>query len=185
MSIINILIDDSISDELCQLYLDSRQDEFIGDKTTPSLEEIRTKLSRFISTAEGEIERLGILKVFKDDVLIGWSLPRKLLAKEGSYFDVDSANVAYYRLGTNYLKPEHRGQGYMTDVLKWFKAHYVNIVWECSPDNKPSGTVAIKAGLYFTHTVYVLGEGKFRSVGMHGRKPENYLYAKYIYTTYY
>lgn len=185
MSNINIVIDDSISDDLCQLYLDSRQDEFIGDKSTPSLEEIRTKLLRFTSVSKDDTEWLGILKIFKDGELIGWGFPRKLKAKEGPYFDVDSANVPYYRLGTNYLKPEQRGLGHMTDVLKWFKEHYVNVVWECSPNNKPSGIVAIKAGLFYTHTVYVLGEGKFRSVGMHGQKPETYLYAKYIYTTYY
>ena len=182
---LDIVTDDEIPERLCELYIESRQDNFIGDKSTPSIDEVRTKLQTLTKEGCTNLERLGIMKILLNNEIIGFAMPRKIAKKEEYYFGVSTDGIDWYRLGTNYITPEHRGNGYMTEVLWRFRRMYPNVVWECTPNNRSSSLVALKNGLLYTHTVYVNKDGSWtkRATFFESDEPQTFAYSKDILST--
>lgn len=152
---IRLAIDFDVTPELVKLYALSTHCPFVGEKDGPYDEErAASELKRIAETKKyGNCERLGIMKIFQGDTLVGFSLPRVILEKEHKVFKLDTTDT-YHRVGTVFIDPEHRGKGIMKKAINAFIDLYPNVVWTCDEKNIASGNSAVSGGLKFSHLIY-------------------------------
>lgn len=155
MNNIRLAIDFEITPELVKLYAESTHCPFVGEKDGPYCE-IRAgfeleKIAR--SKKYANFERLGIMKIYQGDTLVGFSLPRVILEREHAIFKLPP-DCTYYRVGTVYISHEYRGQGIMFFAIKQFVSMYSNVVWTCDNKNIASQKSAVRGGLKFSHLIY-------------------------------
>lgn len=152
---IRLAIDFEITPELVKLYAASTHCPFVGEKDGPYCEtRAGFELERIAKHKKyGSFERLGIMKIFWDDVLVGFSLPRMIAEREHNVFKLPE-NCTYYRVGTVYIDQEHRGKGIMAMAIKQFVSMYPNVVWTCDGKNISSQKSALRGGLKFSHLIY-------------------------------
>ena len=152
---ITLQLDFEITPELIGIYQDATKSAFIGYDKPLSLEEATQKMHQYASTKRyGKFERLAIMKIWKGDELVGFSLPRKIADFEYRSFKIEDTNLDWYRLGTIYIVDKHRGQGINSKVVELFKDKYLNIVWQCEQENISSSKAALNAGLQYSHHIY-------------------------------
>lgn len=158
---INLVIDFEISEGLAALYAESSTDEFIGNKEGElTVAEAFAKLQVYAATKTyGAFERIGFMKIYKDDVLVGFSMPREIKEREHKVFKLPEG-VQWHRIGTVYIGKQYRKQGIMRNVIKTFLTMYPNLVWTCNEKNRASMYSAAAGGLHHSHTIYV-GEDKY------------------------
>lgn len=155
MSLIKLAIDFEITPELVKLYAESTHCPFVGEKDGPYCE-IRAKfeLEKIArSKMYGKFERLGIMKIFWEDELVGFSLPREMVEREHPIFKLPEG-LKYHRIGTVYVGKGHRGKGIMMHTILMFKTMYPNLVWTCDDANISSQKSAVRGGLKFSHLIY-------------------------------
>ena len=158
MSEVSIIIDFEISPQLIRLYSRSSTDEFIGNDQGFSYKEAETTLKLIKRThrrPNSNLDLLGIMKIYKSGVLVGFAFPRVIIEKEKAYFKIKNNHIPYVRLGTVYIDKPYRGKGIMKEALRIFMIDYPDIVWECLHDNIASEKTALSAGLEYAHTAYV------------------------------
>lgn len=158
---INLVIDFEISEGLAALYAESSTDEFIGNKEGKlTVAEAFAKLQVYAATKTyGAFERMGFMKIYKNDVLVGFSMPREIKEREHKVFLLEEEE-GWYRIGTVYIAKVFRGQGIMRDTIHEFKKIYPNLLWTCNEKNRASMHSAIAGGLVHSHNIYV-GEDKY------------------------
>ena len=152
---IRIQLDFEVTPELVKLYRDSTESPFLGYKTPLALDEAQEKMTGYsLSQRYGNFERLGIMKIFLDDKLIGFSFPRQILPKEFSKYKIPGS-VDWYRLGTIFIDSAYRGKGVIEEVVKLFRESYPNLIWQCNAENVASCKAAVKSGFYLSHQYYM------------------------------
>ena len=153
---IELVIDFNIPEGLAELYAESSDCEYVGNKDgVLSVEEAATNLMRYAETKKyGAFERLGIMKIYKDDVLVGFSMPRDIKEKEHKVFLLPE-DTQWYRIGTVYIGKAYRGKGIMSGAILKFKEMYPNLLWTCNETNTGSHKSALAGGLTLSHKVYV------------------------------
>lgn len=155
MNDIRLAIDFDITPELVKLYAESTHCPFVGEKDGPFCE-IRAgfELEKIVKHKKfANFERLGIMKIYQGDTLVGFSLPRVVLEREHNIFKL-LPNCTYHRVGTVYVGHAYRGQGIMFSALKQFITMYPNVVWTCDDKNIASQKSAVRGGLKFSHLIY-------------------------------
>lgn len=155
MKNLELVIDFEITPELVKLYAESTHCPFVGEKDGPYCE-IRAgfeleEIAR--SKKYANFERLGIMKIFWEGKLVGFSLPRVILEREHEIFKLPPG-CTYYRVGTVYIGHEHRGKGIMMWAIKKFVSIYSNVVWTCDEKNISSQKSAVRGGLKFSHLIF-------------------------------
>ena len=152
---IRIQMDFEVTEQLVELYRRSTHDPFIGYENPLSLTEAAEKMHQYSTTKRyGQFERLAIMKIWKDDVLVGFSLPRKIAEREYRGFKIEGTLLDWYRIGTIYVDEQYRGQGITSEVVRLFKIQYPNLIWQCEQENINSCKAAEKAGFKLSHHVY-------------------------------
>lgn len=153
---LTLLIDWSIPTGLAEIYSESSDCEFVGNKEGAlTVEEAYASLQKYVNTKTyGNFERLGIMKIFHNSVLVGFSMPRELKDKECNVFKLVEG-ITYYRIGTVYIAKAHRGKGIMSNVIKEFVKKYTNVIWTHNEQNILSRKAALSGGLKYSHDIYV------------------------------
>lgn len=153
---LSLLIDWSTPNDLAEIYAESTDCEFVGNKDgVLTVEEATANLQRYASTKKyGNFERLGIMKIFHEGELVGFSMPRKIEAKENKIFKLEEDST-YHRIGTVYIAKAHRGKGIMTKAIKEFIKQYGNVLWVHNELNVASGKAAMAGGLKYSHSIHV------------------------------
>mgnify|MGYP001761695790 CR=1 FL=1 len=152
---VRIVIDFEITPELVGIYSRSTHCTFVGEKDGPyCLSRSAQELQRIATTKMyGNNERLGIMKIYHQDQLVGFALPRVLQVKEHKVFKLDE-DQTYHRVGTVFIDHPHRGKGIIGQAIKLFKAIYPNLIWTCDEKNTSSQKAAVKGDLKFSHLIY-------------------------------
>lgn len=158
---VELVIDFTIPEGLSELYAESSDCQYVGSNDgAMDAETALTNLERYATTKKyGAFERIGIMKIYKDGVLVGFSLPRDIKEKEHKVFLLPE-NTQWYRIGTVYIGKAYRGRGIMRDAIKKFKELYPNLLWTCNETNIGSRMSALSGGLIMSHHIYV-GENKY------------------------
>lgn len=152
---ITLQLDFEITPELIRIYHEATKSAFIGYDEPLSLEEATQKMHQYASTKRyGKFERLAIMKIWKGDELVGFSLPRKIGDFEYRSFKIEDTDLDWYRLGTIYIIDKCRGQGISSKVVELFKDKYPNLIWQCEQENISSCKAAENAGLLYSHHIY-------------------------------
>lgn len=162
MDDINLAIDFDVTDDLIELYSHSTGDEFVGEKDGPlDLEQAAAALNKIVLTGlYGKYPRLGIMKIYLGDKLVGFSMPRAVVKDEHEWFKLPTS-LDYYRIGTVFIDPHYRCRGIMKAVIKQFIATYSYVVWTCDVNNTGSAKSALSAGLELKHLLYFNKEKKW------------------------
>ena len=178
MNQIKLQMDFEIPEDLIGVYQRSSTDLFIGYDAPLSMTEAKKALERYQRTKLfGGVERLCIMKIYKGETLIGFSLPR--IVKESEYKGMKiESGTDWYRLGTIFIDKPYRGKGVITEVVKLFQEIYPNICWQCEIANKVSFNSAIKAGFKFSHYLWFNNEGSQWSFEEQLDKPHQYCVLK-------
>ena len=152
---IRIQLDFEVTPELVELYRDSTESPFIGYKAPLTFDEAWEKMIGYsLSQTYGKFKRLGIMKIFLDDKLIGFSFPRQILPKEFSKYKIPGS-VNWYRLGTIFIDNAYRGKGVIKEVVSLFRKSYPNLIWQCNAENAASCKAALNAGFLFSHQYHM------------------------------
>lgn len=159
---VSLVIDFEIPEELPEIYLESQSCQFVGDKDGPvDLPGAMADLERYVRTSMfGNRPILGVMKIYYDDVLVGFSFPRVILEQEYKVFKLKGAKE-YYRIGTIYIAKEYRGHGIVKETIRQFRQAYPNMLWTCNSLNTASEATALSGGLKFSHNIYVRPEKKW------------------------
>lgn len=159
--VLQLVIDFDIPKDLADIYAESSTCTYVGNKDGElSVAEAQLKLEQYAATKTyGAFERLGIMKIYVDAVLVGFSMPRVIKVKEHKVFMLEEEEV-WYRIGTVYIAKAFRGQGIMRDTIREFKKIYPNLLWTCNEKNRASMYSAAAGGLVHSHNIYV-GEDKY------------------------
>ncbi len=160
MTIIHLTMDFIIPKKLIEVYSKSTHERALGYDEPLNLEMAEKKLNQYAQTQMyAGFKRLAICKIWKDDELVGYCLPRKIADSERRGFLIEDG-LDWYRLGTIFILPEYRGQGIIETVVKQFTIKYPNLVWKNCALNIASATAAKKAGMVFSHNVYHSADNK-------------------------
>ncbi len=152
---INIQLDFEIPKELISLYQQASHDKFIGYENPITDEEAEKHLTRYsLTRTYGRMERLGILKIWLDNKLIGFSFPRVIQSTEYRGFKLEETKLDWHRLGTIYIDEAVRGKGITSKVYELFKQDYPNLIWVCEDENQSSKRAALRAGFKHSHYIY-------------------------------
>lgn len=159
---LHLQLDFEIPSALIDVYSVSTESEFLGYDTPLNREQAKKKLEEYASTKMyGGSERLAIMKIWKGDVLVGYSFPRKVKESERNGFKIPMDEVQWYRLGTIFVLPEYRGSRITTKVVEKFHSMYENLVWQCEEENTASFKSASLAGFNYSHHIYFEGENEW------------------------
>lgn len=158
---LRLIIDFEIPDRLVGLYAESSTCAYVGNKEGElSIEQAAANLQRYAETKTyGAFERIGFMKIYKGDTLVGFSMPREIKAKENAVFLLEEGSQ-WYRIGTVYIAKQYRRQGIMRETIKEFVKLYPNVLWTCNATNTASYNSALSGGLEYSHSVYV-GENRY------------------------
>ena len=155
---VSIKIDWEIPPDLIGVYSRSSSDPFVGEKDGPyDFGKAHNELLRYADTKKyGKYERLGIMKIYFKDIVIGFAFPRILHSHEYHNYTLFEDNregaKEWYRLGTCYLDESFRGHGIMQQAIAKFRELYPNVVWSCLESNLSSRKTATLAGLEYMTT---------------------------------
>lgn len=170
---ITIKIDFNFDDEFVKLFFEASKNEFtIVDEGQLTLEQVRDKLTECQRTNTfQDHSRLGFLKIYKDDTLVGLSVPRVITKKEHKVWCLPD-DKTYYRMGMIFINEDYRGQGIAKEAAYQFKREYKNLLWTIDPSNTPSKKVATSIGLSHNATLYLRGRAWRHEPWLHNRKLE-------------
>lgn len=161
---LKIVVDFDINDALITLVQEASTCPYSGistDQEPWEFKQAERMLKKVVSTGKfAKYQRLGILKMYKDDVLVGFSFPRQVDLREYEKFKL-SVLKDYYRTGTIYVGKAYRGQGIAKAVVQEFKQHYKHVLWTCRDCNIASQATALAVGLRFSHHLYFDPEGEW------------------------
>ena len=158
---VRLVIDFVIPEGLAELYAESSTCEFVGNKEGElTVAEAYAKLQLYAATKTyGAFERVGFMKIYKDGILVGFSMPREIKEKENKVFLLEEGSQ-WYRIGTVFVGRKHRNNGVMRDTIIEFARIFPNVLWTCNELNIPSRNSALSGRLHFSHKVYV-GEERY------------------------
>lgn len=160
MAKVEIVIDDTISKDLIDLYRESSTDEFVGDGNDNLTDkEIREILEIYKSTTVGRLIRLGIMKIYFLGNIVGFSIPRPMAKREYPAHKITGGN--WFRVGTVYIKKKYRGMGIMKEALRLFIDRFKNVMWSCNSENIASEKTALSVGMKYSHSIYLGENGKW------------------------
>ena len=164
MDKLKIIIDFEVNPALVQLVQEASMCQYtgIGDGNEELSYKQAERLLKKIATSGkfGKYARLGILKMYLDDVLVGFSFPRQVDLREYEKFKL-SVLKDYYRTGTIYVGRAYRGQGIAKAVVQEFKQRYRHVLWTCRACNVASQATALSVGLRFSHQLYFDAKGSW------------------------
>lgn len=180
MDNLKIVIDFSINDDLINLIQEASTCPYagIGDGTGDfDFKQAKRLLEKVVATGKfAKHTRLGILKMYRDDVLVGFSFPRQVDLREYEKFKL-SVLKDYYRTGTIYVGKAYRGQGIAKAVVQEFKQHYKHVLWTCRDCNVTSQATALSVGLRFSHHLYFDAQGEWSFHHPKKLKASNHVYS--------
>ncbi len=155
---ISIKIDFDIDKDFIQLFHSASQHEFtIVENGEMTLDEVRKYLLEVQRTKTMQAqERLGFLKVYDDDKLVGLSVPRTIKEKEHKVWRLPP-DKEYCRMGMIFIDEAYRGKGIGKEAARLFKEKYPNILWTIDPVNIASKKVAGSIDLKHNATLYLKG----------------------------
>lgn len=120
-------------------------------------DELRVKLLELQQTKRfQDKERLGLLKIYDGDTLVGLSVPRVVERKEYRAWGL-TPDKDYYRMGMIFIDEPFRGKGYAKEAARFFHRTYKNVLWVIDPLNEASKKVASSIGLTHNKTLYIKG----------------------------
>lgn len=153
---IKIKIDFDIDDDFIKMFHRAGQHEFtLVSEGKLTLEETKEKLLECQETKIFQDHpRLGFLKVYDEDTLVGLSMPRKISEKEYKVWCLDPTKD-YYRMGMIFIDEPYRGKGYAKVAGHLFKRDYQNLLWTIDPTNDASKKVANDLGLKHNANLYL------------------------------
>ena len=151
-----LLIYWSIPNGLAEIYAESNSCVFVGkkDKVIDRTEALVILQSCAATKEYDGFERLGIMKIFHENVLVGFSMPRKIEAKEELKFKLKEDDT-YHRIGPVYITKAHRGKGVMSETIREFQNIVGKMIWTCNELNDVSAKAALSGGLKYSHHIYV------------------------------
>lgn len=155
---ISVKIDFNLDEDFINMFHRAGQHEFtlVSDGKL-SLEEAREKLLECQETKMfQDHERIGFLKVYEDDTLVGLSMPRKISLKEHRVWCLDPSKE-YYRMGMIFIDEPYRGKGIAKIAGHIFKREHENLLWTIDPMNDASKKVATDLGLKHNASLYLKG----------------------------
>lgn len=153
------MIDFEVDEEFIQMFHRASQHEFtILEDGKLTLNQIRKLLAEVQSTKKlQDQERLGFLKIYDEDKLVGLSVPRSIKKKEHKVWGLPP-DKDYYRMGMIFIDEPYRGKGYGKDAASLFQREFENILWTIDPVNEPSKKLASYIGLTHNQTLYIKGK---------------------------
>lgn len=155
---VSIEIDFDFDDAFAEMFLRASKHEFTimndGELTLEDVKEILTEGQKTGSVQDKE--RLGYLKIFVDDTLVGLSVPRVIDKREYRAWAIDPEKE-YHRMGMIFIDEPYRGQGIAKQAAVQFIQEYPNLIWVIDPVNEPSKKVAAHIGLRHNVSLYTLG----------------------------
>lgn len=153
---LKLLIDWTIPEGLAEIYAESNSCVFVGKKDRViDLAAALVILQNCASTKEYDgFERLGIMKIYHGGVVVGFSMPRKIEAKEKIKFKLKEDDT-YHRIGPVYITKAHRGKGIMSKTIQEFQNIVGEMIWTCNELNDVSAKAALSGGLKYSHHIYV------------------------------
>lgn len=170
---ITIKIDFNFDDDFVELFHKATLHEFTivenGNLTLETARDVLIKTQR-TKSFQGH-ERLGFLKIFKDGVLVGLSMPRVIAKREHKVWNLPN-DKTYYRMGMIYIDEKYRGQGIAKKAAFEFQKDYNNILWTIDPANVASKKVAKAIGLKHHTTLFLKGKSWRHEPWVHDRKLE-------------
>ena len=82
------------------------------------------------------------------------AFPREIADREYRGFQLKYDTGIWYRLGTIFIVPEHRGKGIASEVIKQYTKTYPNLVWMCEAENIVSQKAAVNGGLKHAFNIH-------------------------------
>lgn len=170
---VSIKIDFDFDDEYVSLLESAGKFEYtIVDEGKHDLNSVRELLEKAQETKIFNCrERLGFLKIYDGEELVGLSMPRVIDPREYTVWKLEGGKV-YHRMGMIYLKEEARGKGIGKIAAKLFQEQYPNLLWVIDPRNIPSKRVAASVGLTMNGMLYTLGSRWKHTPWIHDAKLE-------------
>lgn len=155
---ISIKIDFDFDDDYLEMFKRAGEHEYTTvQEGKLSLEDIRKELEQ--GSPANKVfgnKRLGYLKVYDDDTLVGLSLPRVIDKREHKAWVLDTEKT-YYRMGMIFIDEPFRGRGIAKEAARQFKQEYKNLLWTIEPTNDASKKVADYIGLQHNVSLYING----------------------------
>lgn len=156
MNDIRIQIDFDIPSSLVDIYKISTNSSFIWHDKPLTFEQAEKKLHEYANT-----KCLSIMKIWKDNNIVGYSFPRKITDTERKGFKLLNDNSEWHRLGTVFILPIYRGLGIVQEVIRIFSCQYPNLVWMCEDNNIASAKSAVRSGFLYSHHIYFYNDSKW------------------------
>lgn len=170
---ITIKIDFNFDDDFVELFHKASLNEFtIVNDGKLTLETARDVLVKCQETKKfQDHERLGFLKIYRNGILVGLSMPRVITKREHKVWNLPN-DKTYYRMGMIFIDEQYRGQGIAKEAALLFKKDHDNILWTIDPENKSSKKVATFIGLRHHTTLFLKGKAWKHEPWLHDRKLE-------------
>lgn len=152
---VRIEIDFKITADFVKVYAESLCDQFVGSvEATYDEDKSLSELQVIAATQKyAGHQRYGFLKIYDDDKLVGFSLPRIVQKREYENFKLIDM-LTYHRLGTIYVLKTERNKGYVSKAIQLYEIHHPDLAWTCDEKNKASAATALKNGFTLTHRLY-------------------------------
>lgn len=153
---LKLKIDFDVDDEFIEMFHRASLHEYtIINEGKMSLEDTRKLVEEVCKTGKMQDQtRLGFLRIYDNDTLVGLSVPRYIKKVEHKVWCL-SPDKDYYRMGMVFIDEPYRGKGYGKDGALLFKRDYHNILWTVDPGNDASKKVADYIGLQHNATLYL------------------------------
>lgn len=152
---VRIEIDFKITRDFVKVYAESLCDQFVGNVNNVYDEEkALTELQTIARTQTyAGHPRHGFLKIYVEDKLVGFSLPRIVQKREYEIFKLLDI-LTYHRLGTIYVLKSERNKGYVSKAIQLYEEKHPDLAWTCCETNTASAATALKNGFKLTHKLY-------------------------------
>lgn len=169
----HIVIDFEVNEEFIEMFHRAGQHKYtLFGEGKMSLEEVRDMVREVCRTKKmQDQERLGFLRLYDGDKLVGLSVPRAIQKIEHKVWLLPK-DKDYYRMGMIFIDEPYRGKGYGKDAATLFLERYKNLLWTIEPTNEPSKRLAAYIGLERNATLYLKGSAWQHKPWGHDRKLE-------------